>query len=229
MRTRRTTRHTAWALAFGLAVLALVLPRGAGRAVVADVTIYASATDDKGKAVPGQEIQLTPPETQPPNLELPGPGVPQDQTGHDRDPIQGVTGADGLVVFTGPPEDFGLDPETAGGEYRLPVEPAETKSRVVFVDPGKAPRPELGLPNAIDDFLVGVGPIGTTLALAFAYPPPLDTQVSKSASGIPGATGQEPNTCIDKQPAADGAVWPAPPRGSDLPAARLELGPRGMP
>lgn len=218
MRSRRR-----WALCVAVALL---LAPSSSQAV--DITITATATGKQGEPVAGQEVQIVPPETSPGDLALPGPGVPKDQTGHDRDPIQGVTGTDGRLILTGPPEDFGLAAGSGGSAYRLAVPRAESKSQILFFDPALGVgRARAGLPASLDDFLVSAGPIGGILALTFAYPAQLGGEVANAAMGLDALRGQEPNNCRDKQPALSPDAWPVAPPGSDLPEARLELGPEG--
>ncbi len=218
-----TSSHWAPVLA-----VALLLAPGASRAV--DVSVIATATGERGEPVAGQEVQIVPPETSPGNVALPGPDVPKDQTGHDRDPIQGVTGPDGRVILTGPPEDFGLPSGSGGGVYRLDVARAESKSQILFFEPALGVgRARAGLPGNLDDFLVSAGPIGGILALTFAYPAHLGDPFAPQAFGLDAVRGREPNNCRDKQPAPSSGAWPEAPPGSDLPGARLELDPEAAP
>jgi hypothetical protein len=211
------------ALAFAGASLCLLLARGGGHAVITEAKIHVSVENEQGEDLPGHHVKLVPQSTAPNNVALPAPEVEKDQTGHDADPLGGVTPPGGVLILAGPPEDFGLPAEAAGGDYELTMQGGEQTSRNFLL--GNIP---IGsafsvLPRQLNDYLVSIKPIAGNLAVTFTYPVALDAQVRDQVGGLDEVQEQEENGCMDKQPALPASAWPPTPPGAELPGATLQL------
>jgi subtilisin family serine protease len=144
------------------------------------------------------------------------PGLPiagnkkDEKTGHDADPIQGVTGADGTLVVgsSGPQPPSSEQAEPSGPVMEVDLTPLESKNVALkptalsYLEPGPSALSYLktavpaNLQQHVSQTFVARG---TALMLTLTYPKNAETQVNNWVEQRDDVIYSEPNYCRDKQ------------------------------
>jgi hypothetical protein len=143
--------------------------------------------------VAGQQIKLFDDATT--NVALPGPGVHKTQVGHDGDPIQGTTDAQGNAVLRAGDDVLSFQPGLA---LDLDVT-AQSSLNLQFGAGNDVVSVAQGLPPGLRPFVTDALKLDGSTFITLTYPTAMGDTVAGLVRHIRNLVGSEINFCREKQ------------------------------